>query len=57
MECMQSIKSNLEIRYLGRYYQDKLKLNLFKALVESILLYNATTWTITKTLAKQLDGT
>jgi hypothetical protein len=37
--------------------EDKLKLNLFKALVESILLYNATTWTITKTLAKQLDGT
>jgi hypothetical protein len=39
------------------YLDDKLKLNLFKALVESILLYNATTWTITKTLAKQLDGT
>ena len=34
----------------------KTKLNLFTALIESILLYNATTWTVNKTLTKRLDG-
>ena len=31
-------------------------MNLFTALIESILLYNATTWTMNKTLTKRLDG-
>jgi type IV secretory pathway VirB3-like protein len=34
----------------------RLKPNLFLACVETILLYNATTWTRTKTLTKRLDG-
>ena len=34
----------------------EIKVNLFRATVESILLYNATTWTMTKTLEKSLDG-
>ena len=34
----------------------KSKLNLFTALIESILLYNAITWTMNKTLTKRLDG-
>jgi hypothetical protein len=33
-----------------------LKLNIFKACVESILLYNAVTWTMNITLEKKLDG-
>jgi hypothetical protein len=33
------------------------KLNIFKATIESILLYNATTWTMTESLRKSLDGT
>jgi hypothetical protein len=33
-----------------------LKLNIFKACVESILLYNAVTWTLNTTLTKKLDG-
>jgi len=32
------------------------KLNLFLACVESTLLYNAVTWTLTNTLSKKLDG-
>ena len=32
------------------------KLKLFLACVETVLLYNATTWTMTKTLTKRLDG-
>ena len=32
------------------------KLNLFSALIESILLYNSVTWTMNKTLTKQLDS-
>ena len=32
------------------------KLNLFLACVESTLLYNAVTWTMTNTLEKRLDG-
>ena len=35
----------------------KVKVNLFHATIESVLLYNATTWTMTKTLEKSLDGT
>ena len=34
----------------------KLKRNFFRATVESILLYGATTWTITKNQEKMLDG-
>ena len=30
--------------------------NLFRACVESVLLYNAVTWTMTSTLEKRLDG-
>ena len=35
---------------------DKLKRNCFRATVESVLVYGATTWTLTKTLEKQLNG-
>ena len=35
---------------------DSLKLRLFNSLVVSILLYNATTWTVNKTLMNSLDG-
>jgi hypothetical protein len=34
----------------------KVKLNLFRACVESTLLYNAVTWTMTNALSKKLDG-
>ena len=34
----------------------KLKVRLFNATVESVLLYGAETWTFTKSLKKQLDG-
>ena len=34
----------------------KIKLNLFLACVESTLLYNAVTWTMTNGLIKKLDG-
>ena len=34
----------------------EVKVNLFLATIESILLYNATTWTMTQTLEKSLDG-
>ena len=34
----------------------EVKINLFRATIESILLYNATTWTMTHTLEKSLDG-
>ena len=33
-----------------------LKIRLFQATVESILLYGSETWTITKTLSKRIDG-
>ena len=32
------------------------KINIFRATVESVLLYNATTWTMTEGLEKSLDG-
>ena len=35
----------------------KLKINFFRATVENILLYGAETWTITKILNNELDGT
>ena len=35
----------------------KLKLRLMRTTVESVLLYGCETWTLTKTLLKQLDGT
>ena len=36
---------------------DKLKRAFFRATVESVLLYGATTWTLTKYLESKLDGT
>jgi hypothetical protein len=38
------------------YISREVKINLFQATVESVLLYNATTWTMTTTLTKKLDG-
>ena len=35
----------------------KMKLRLMHITVESVLLYGSDTWTLTKTLLKQLDGT
>jgi hypothetical protein len=35
---------------------DELKGRLFKALIESVLLYNAESWTLTEALERQLDG-
>ena len=35
---------------------DKMKRSLFQAAVESILLYGCTTWTLTKSMQKKLDG-
>ena len=35
----------------------KLKLQLFRATVESILLYGSSTWSLTETEEKRLDGT
>ena len=34
-----------------------LKIQLFRSTVETVLLYGANTWTLTKTLSKKLDGT
>ena len=34
----------------------RIKIRLFIATVESVLLYGAETWTITKSMKKQLDG-
>ena len=34
----------------------ELKISLFRTTVETILLYGATTWTLTKTLERKLDG-
>ena len=38
--------------FLGR----KLKINIFRACVESILLYGSETWTITKKLEDRING-
>ena len=35
----------------------KLKINLFRSTVESILLYGAETWAMTKTMNSEIDGT
>ena len=35
----------------------KLKINFFRATVETVLLYGCTTWTLTKALERKLDGT
>ena len=40
----------------NNHIKEEIKYNLFRACVESTLLYNATTWTMTKTLEKKLDG-
>ena len=34
----------------------ELKISLFRTTVETILLYGATTWTLTKSLERKLDG-
>ena len=34
----------------------QLKINLFRATVETVLTYNATTWTLTKSLTRRIDG-
>ena len=34
-----------------------LKRSFFRATVESIMMYGATTWTLTKSLESKLDGT
>ena len=36
---------------------DDLKRSFFRATVESVLMYGATAWTLTKTLEARLDGT
>ena len=40
----------------SKYISREVKINLFRATIESVLLYNATTWTMTHTLEKKLDG-
>jgi hypothetical protein len=39
-----------------KHMSRSLKLKLFLACVESVLLYNAVTWTMNNTLTKRLDG-
>ena len=39
------------------YLPDNLKRNFFRAVVESVLVYGSSTWTLTKLLEKKLDGT
>ena len=34
----------------------QLKINLFRATVETVLTYDATTWTLTKSLTRRIDG-
>ena len=34
----------------------KIKVRLFRATVESVLLYNSETWTINKNMQKRIDG-
>ena len=36
---------------------DKIKINFFRAVVETVLLYGSPAWTLTKKLEKKLDGT
>ena len=36
---------------------NNLKIQLFRSTVETVLLYGSNTWTLTKTLARKLDGT
>ena len=52
MEGVHSSRQDLESKLVTR----AVKLKLFLACVESTLLYNAVTWTMTETLAKALDG-
>ena len=40
----------------NKHIKEEIKYILFRACVESTLLYNATTWTETKTQEKKLDG-
>ena len=35
---------------------NNLKRNIFRATVESVLVYGATTWTLTKSFERSLDG-
>ena len=52
MDSMSKTNSNLEIHLIK-----KLKIRLFLATVESVLLYGSSTWTLTKSMEKSLDGT
>ena len=38
------------------YLSDQLKRNLFRAIVESVLVYGSTSWTLTSALEKRIDG-
>ena len=50
--AFRSIRVPLQSRALP----DRLRARLFRAVVETVLLYNAETWTLTETLVRQLDG-
>jgi len=66
MNCEKDLSVRKELAWnackkLTRIWKSQLiskdvKINLFKACVESTLLYNAVTWTMTSTLEKKLDG-
>jgi hypothetical protein len=40
----------------SNFLEDSTKINLFNTLIISIYLYNATTWTVNKTLANKIDS-
>jgi len=50
-------KSATKLRHIWKNenFPSDFKLNLFRAVVESVLLYGAETWTLTDTLEKKLD--
>ncbi len=50
--CLHKTPTLLERPSLSR----KIKLLLFSSTVESILFYNSTTWTLTETLEKSING-
>jgi hypothetical protein len=52
LEGLYSISQNLKSNSIS----SAVKIKLFRACVESTLLYNAVTWTLTDTLSRKLDG-
>jgi hypothetical protein len=61
--CIRLVKISLEGVYsIGQDMEEQLsistavKIKLFRACVESTLLYNAVAWTLTDTLSRKLDG-